>query len=306
VALAAQGVFLDFLLRAGGILKRAVVLNDQLYEARLWDLSAMVNLTLGKNISALLWYLQQTLQGKRPDPLPPPLADSGEIFFYHALYERVVEDFELRHFSSALRRASPLTRLMTAPLVGEHPHVKLEDRQLGKPAISREETRMLLLHPVLAYLLGTIANRWADLDLPDPRRNFDALIDRINCRRATLLLFMEEIEATGRFSLLIVFPLFFRRMLRNGFPQRLQESCQHRNWRVSQRERILSCHAGLFRLGRVLDQIYHRRVVEPGPYGWEHPVEIRTFAGKYGRLWTNGGLREEVAQVTQQLDRAIG
>ena len=58
-------------------------------------------------------------------------------------------------------------------------------------------------------------------------------------------------------------------------------------------------------LGDELDQMYRRQVVDPGPYGWSHPMEIRTFAGKYGRRWASGGLRDEVRQAERELRQEI-
>ncbi len=301
IALAAKGLFFQFLFTAGAAFKRQIVIDEQLYEGHFWELLEHIDLNLGPQASYLLETLQESLIHDHPLHLPPPDPQNGEMFFFHALYLRARMDFSLRRFAASLRRVSPLTKACSCPILGEHPLIELGEGTMAKPAISREEARALIQHPLTPFLVGYIVDQWTDFDAPDPHKDPEIQIERIHTRHATLRLIMEEIAQLERLSLLSIFPLFFFRLLRVKYPQKIAPVRDFKQWKFSLRERFIAAHLGFFRLGELLDQIYFRQVIEPGPYGWEHPMEVKAFAGKYGRMWVSGGLQEKIRQLEREL-----
>lgn len=302
----AKGLLFEFLLTSGGALKRPVVIDEEVYDGRLWDLAERVDLSMSQHTSHLLEQLQQLLLHRPSKPLHAPLLTNGDAFFYHALYHHLLGEPKLEQFCRALHEVSPFTRLCT--FVAKKGHGELitfSDGSQAQAVLTREECRGLLTHPVLSFLLGYLADEWADIALPEPQIDLEQQLSKINTRRATLQLFMQELEALGRFSNLIVYPLFFMRLLRRRFTQQVSLIHNFKQWRLAARERLIFAHAGLLQLGDELDQMYRRQVVDPGPYGWSHPMEIRTFAGKYGRRWASGGLRDEVRQAERELRQEI-
>lgn len=308
LVLVTQSLALDFLLQAGGGLHRRVPHHEHEQVARqtLWEACPPESLALGPRVSALLEALQASLQ--HPDDacrLVEPLPDNGEMFLYHALYRHLQHNQRARRWLSALRKVSPLTRLVTFPVVSHHERLTFADGQTGQPSVSREELEAWFDHPAQLFVQGHLADQWADIPAPKPLKGYESQLERLNVRRATLALYLEVCRSREAIPALGVFPLFFARLLRQNVVNKALEVQQCRAWKLSVREQMLSAYLGLLQLSDTVEQIVQEQIVEPGAFGWSRPLEVKAFQQEMGRLWS-GSLRQDVEQARQQLRAQMG
>lgn len=302
LAIAARSVYLHRLFQMGGVLAQSIPQNGHLHSQRLWDLPPKA-LALGPDASALLQSLEQILRNRQTDTIPPP-SQGGDVLFYHAI-TLLFLDHPHPTLSQQLSRVSPLTRLCRFPIIPEHPPLRLLDQESGHPALTHEEAEALQQHPAVHFFSAYLADQWSLFPPPTPQVPPEEQIAQSRTRLATLLLWMETAPRTGRFSLLSVFPLWWKRLLSEHFIEKVMEIQNFRTYRLSQREALVFCYAEFLRLGERLTAIIEQYITRPGPYGWEDPAEVRVFLSVAGRQWTSGGLQQRVQEAQHQLRRSL-
>ncbi len=301
-----QSIYLDFLLNAGVLQHRPIPRRGEAITLSLWESCPTSALALSPKVSMLLESLQEAMKNPgKACTIPPPEPDNGEAFLYHSMYRLLHQDPTISRWVSALRRSSPLTRLLYFPVMPQR-GVALTDGQYGIPSLTPSELDALIEHPALPYLLGLLADHWADVPWPQAEKHFEAQLDRLNARRATLQCFMKRCANKEKLSILIVYPLMYLRLLRRGFVQQVLQVRQIREWKLSLKEQLISAYCGLLELGKQLDQIVMEQVIEPGAYGWNRPEEVRVFMQTYGKQWTSHGLSQQVQEIQLQLRGHLG
>lgn len=296
----------DCLLRAGGALRQAIVCQDHIKECRLWDLAPDLPLDLTERSSHLLQCLQEALRHDQKIKLPPPDAKQGDPFFYHAVYQLICQDPNLPQFSTCLRHVSPLTRLCLTPAVGHHGTLTFEDGQTGQPAVTDEECHALATHPVMPFLVGHLADQWSDMATIAPHQQADIQVDRVNAKRATMQRFLNACSQTGRFSVMRLFPLFFQRLMQADFRSYATQVLGFQTWWVSAKESMIQALSGLLQLAEPLEEAIQTHIIRPGSYGWQYPLETRIFMSTTGRMWTTGGLHDQILETRHYLRTQMG
>lgn len=306
IAQAAKGLMLHFLLHAGGARETRIHWQGEERACRLWELPSDPQLHLSQRCSHILQCLQDAFHRDQKLRLPPPEPGQGDIFFYHALYVHLAERDDVPRFTTALRRASPLTRLCHCPIIGNHTSLTFTDGQEGEPSITIEEANQLVRHPITRFLSAYLAEEWAQLPPPASHQDPDSQVARINAKRATLQLYLQACEQQHKWSLMTSFPLFFRRLEQAHFDRQASQVIGFSKWRLAAREMVLAAYAGLLDLGVSFEQLYQRDIVQPGTYGWQAPEEIRIFVQTFGRLWASGGLSARIQDTQQHLRAQMG
>ncbi|TNE49725.1 MAG: hypothetical protein EP343_10665 [Deltaproteobacteria bacterium] len=307
LSLLVNSIYLDFLLRHGGGLLTQTVHNEERTEGRLWSEANLAPFQPGPCSSHLLETLQRAFHHpEQACQIPPPAENTGDCIFYHVMFRLTEHDLTLRRWVSALRKSSPLTRLVVFPIVPHHPIIDFDDGQEGRPSLTQQEMDQLLLHPALPYLSGFLADQWAELPLPQATKDFEPQLARLNARRATLLQWMQRCQALGTYSHLRVVMLWMQRLCDQGVETYIHEVQQCRSWKMSVRETMLRGYWGLLRLSETMDMLYQDSIVAPGAFGWEHPEEVRTLMSIMGKRWASGGLRERALACARQFQASMG
>lgn len=303
-----QAMYLDFLWTSGGAFPQYLPISEEetVWET-LWRACSPESLSLGPRASYLLESLQSAyLQPEHASDVVFPEGNNGEMFFYHAIYLHVQQDVHVRRWVSALRKHSPLTRLVLFPVMSHHPKIRWDKVQEGHPSLTREEVHQLLQHPVLPFLQAYLAEQWADIPMPHPQKDWEIQIERIQARLATLSLFMTECVHRHRFSLLAIFPLFFLRLLQQNAAQNMEQILQYRQWKLSHRETMIGAYLGFFSLATTFQDVYQEHVVSPGSYGWSHPSEMIAFLKSYGKYWLSYNLYSRMEEIATGIRQRLG
>ncbi len=307
LSLLVNSLYLDFLLRHGGGLLTQTVRGEERMEARLWNEANLTPFRPGPCSSHLLETLQRAFeQPELACQIPPPAENTGDCIFYHVMFRLTQHDLTLRRWVSALRKSSPLTRLVVFPIVPHHPIVDFDDGQESRSSLTEQEMDQLLHHPATPFLSGFLADQWAELPLPQPTKDFEPQLARLNARRATLSQWLQRCQALGKYSLLQVVMRWMQRLCDQGVETYIHEVQQCRAWKMSVRETMLRGYWGLLRLSETVDTIYHDSIVAPGAFGWEHPEEVRVLMSIMGKRWASGGLRERTLACARQFQAAMG
>lgn len=303
----AQGLYLDFLLQNGGALSTTYVYNESQHTGRLWDYPQLDSLALSPCSSHLLETLEQAFRNSNQAfQIPPPQEGTGDVVFYHAMFRLTNHNFKLRRWVSALRKSSPLTRLVTFPIVPQHPYIEFEDGQEGRPSLTDAELDHLIQHPALPFLSGYLADEWSELPSPAGTKDFDPQLSRLNARRATLHQYMHRCDLIGKLSLLRPVLQFFQRLQDRKTEQIIVEVQQCRAWKISVRETMLRGYRGLLQLNEKFDELHQSSIIEPGAYGWEHPEEVRVLMKPWVVRWVSGGMRDRHLKLSQQFRASMG
>lgn len=299
----ANAIHLRFLSRYGAPQRCLIPLSEEAKPMSLWESCPSSALALTSQASALLEALQETLQEPTsPCTVQAPDPASGDLFFYHAMYELLHHDFALEPWTSALLESSPLTRLLHCP-PSRRAAIALEDGREGSPALSSQEVRGLLSHPALPYLLGTIADHWARLPSPPSKQTFETHIQQLHTRCATLQLFLHQCARQEKLSLLTVFLYLFQRL---AFQDVIKHTTNLKTHVISEKERILNAYLGLIRLSHSFDEVIQEHIIEPGTYGWSRPGEVRALMPVYSRLWLSSEIKQNMQTIEQRLRKMLG
>lgn len=306
LSIVAQGLYLDFLLTQGGGLSRPVVTESSRRIGELWKTCPTQALALGENASQLLKTLQAALVEDNAISLNLPDTKNGESWFYHALYRKTSGDLKIRRWASALRKASPFTRLLTCPILAQRPALPLADGQVGIASISYDEAEAIALHPATPYFLGYISDKWSDFAAPDMHTDYNIQLQRLNTRRATLGLFLRVCADSYRLSLLQVFGLFFFRILQKNYVTNAISISRFKQWKLSLREQMLSAYTSLLKISSDIDEIQRTHITEPGQHDWQNPEEVRLFGHTQYKLWATDDLRTQIADALLQIQTQTG
>ena len=300
-----KAIYLHFLISKGGFLSLPVVSNNQTKYGPIWQTCSSENLYLSENSSQLLDTLQKSLQKEEKLSLPNPKAETGDIFFFHALYRKLRRDIKLRLWASSLRRKSPLTRLLRTPFIKDNKEIKLPDGQKGKPAVSPSELYPIIKHSATIYFISYLADQWGDVPPFDPEFDYSPQLDRINTKRATIHNFIRVCSDTGRLSLLAAVLLFLRRLIILNFEQKVAEIMQFRQLKLSLREQIFHSYLGLLTLEREITSIYQREISSRTPPNWQYPEENKALIKLSNNYWGKNGWREKILQKIEQLENIV-
>lgn len=304
---AIQSLLIDFVLRQGGMLQHSILREERIQHVRLFDAQPPIELHTGERTSHIVQWLQTALIHDQRLQLPHPGAEDGDLLAYHALSEYLCSvSAPCLHFQQALLHASPLTRLCKTPALPERIHIKLSSGQSAPPACTPEEYRRLLNHPVFPYLTMHIAEQWSEQLQPHAHRTCQQQSQNIRAQHATLQSFMQACIREKKLSSLRIFVVFFRRLVQDNVQHKMEQILTFTDWKIAEREELVSAYIGLLHLGLQLEQLYQRHIIQPGPYGWDEPLEVKLFLNPYGKLWASGGLSQRIHASYQHVRSQMG
>ncbi len=300
-----KAIYLQFLIYSGGFLELPVVRDGQIVTGPLWKTCPPQTLKLSAHSSELLKILQKTFSSETPPHLPEPQSESGDIFFYHALYQKLRRDIKIRAWASALRRNSPLTRLLRSPAIPKGPLITFSDGQKAKPPLSLTEYQLFISHPASIYLSPHLADLWAQIPPFEPQIEYSPQMERINTRRANIIAYIQVAHQNGRLSLLTPVILFLHHLLRKKYDEKIKEILKIKQMKISLREEIFSAYLGLLKVEEALTQVY-RQELGSSYQNWSHPEEGKVLLKLSFHFWDRGGLREKLLDVISNLEKNIG